>query len=256
MLQLRIAAQLYTVRSMTAVDFPSTVGKLADMGYRHVELAGYGNLLSAKDVKAALDQHGLTCCSSHAAIEQLERNLETVLADAELIGTNILVVPWVAPGRRTSANDWHRFTDTLNHVGKLCRARGFQLAYHHHAFEFDPLDGQTPFEIIWSQTDPELVKAELDVYWLAYAGQDPVSWIHRLSNRAILLHLKDLADTPDRRFAEVGTGVLDFPKILEAARLVGAGWGIVEQDDTYDRPPLESLKMSLDNLKELACSTL
>lgn len=251
MLQPGIAAQLYTVRELTAIDFPGSLGKIAAIGYRYVELAGFGNLQSAADVKSALHLHRLTCCSSHFPIEQFEQHFDTVLADAELIGTRRLVVPWLAPERRTSADDWHRFAGVLNHVGKRCHDRGFQLAYHHHAFEFDQLDAQTPFDIVWSQTDPRFLKAELDVYWLAFAGQDPVDWIKRLSDRVTLIHLKDMSNTPERRFAEVGAGILDFAGILEAARSVGTGWGIVEQDNTYGRPPIESLRISFDNLRQL-----
>jgi len=251
MSQLGIAAQLYTVRHLTQLDFAGTAGRVAAIGYRAVELAGFGNLTSAGAVKNALDSHQLACISSHVPIEDFERDPDAVMRDNELIGNHTLVVPWLEEARRRSGADWHRLADFLNKIGRLCARRGFQLAYHNHAFEFEEFAGQRAFDILWNGTDPQLVKAELDVYWIAFANQDPLAWMRRLSDRLLLLHLKDLADTPDRRFAEVGTGTLDFGKILQAAESTGVRWGIVEQDDTYGQSPIASLKTSFDNLKKL-----
>jgi sugar phosphate isomerase/epimerase len=249
---LGIAAQLYTVRDLAAVDFAGTIGQVAAIGYRAVELAGFGNLVTAREVKTALDTHNLTCISAHIPIEQLESDLDKVMGDNELIGNRMLVVPWLAEDRRQSIDDWHRLAEFLDKTGRLCHRRGFQLAYHNHAFEFDRFAGEErPFEVIWNQTDPQFVKAELDVYWIAFANENPLEWMQRLSNRLALLHLKDLANTPERGFAEVGTGVLDFPAILSAASEIGVPWGIVEQDDTYGRSPMACLATSFGNLEHL-----
>jgi sugar phosphate isomerase/epimerase len=251
MSHLGIAAQLYTVRDLAQLDFAGTAGRVAAIGYRAVELAGFGNLASAGAIKNALDSHQLACISSHVPIEDFERDPDAVMLDNELIGNHTLVLPWLAEERRRSADDWRWLGEFLNKIGRLCTRRGFKLAYHNHAFEFDEFAGQRAFDILWSGTDPQFVKAELDVYWIAFANQDPLSWMRRLSDRLLLLHLKDLADTPDRRFAEVGAGTLDFAKILHAAQSIGVQWGIVEQDDTYGQCPIACLKTSFDNLKKL-----
>jgi sugar phosphate isomerase/epimerase len=248
---LPIAAQLYTVRDLTAVDFPGALGQVAAIGYRNVELAGFGNLATAGEVKRSLDSHGLSCISTHIPLESFEENFDMVLGENEFIGNHTLVVPWLAEDRRKSADDWHRLAAFLDKTGRLCHRRGFQLAYHNHAFEFDRFEGERAIDIIWSETDPQFVKAELDVYWIAFANEDPIAWMHRLSDRLPLLHLKDLAATPDRRFAEVGTGILDFAGILSAAESIGVKWGIVEQDDTYGQSPIECLKTSFENLKRI-----
>ena len=197
--------------------------------------------------------HGLTCCSSHFSIEQYEQNLDKRAVDAEVIGTRLLVVPWLAPERRTSADDWRSFADSLNRIGKLCYDRGFQLAYHHHAFEFDLFDGQTGFEILWSHTDPKLVKAELDVYWLKYAGEDLPDGFAACESRHT--HPPQGHGRCDRS-SLCGSRLRHarLPQILAAARSVGVHWGIVEQDDTYGRPPIESFKMSLDYLEPITPS--
>jgi len=252
MSSMEIAAQLYTVRALTAVDFASTIGQVAAIGYRAVELAGYGNLGSAKEVCQVMADHGLTCCASHVPIEDCERKLDAVLDDIELIGTKNLVIPWLAENRRRSAADWIAVAKSLDRIGAACRRRGVTLAYHHHAFEFEKYDGQTAFDLLWRSCDPVLVKAELDVYWLRYGGADPAATIDRLGGRVILLHLKDMAAAPDRRFAEVGSGILDWPAILAAAGRANIGWGIVEQDDTFETPPLQALRTSWQYLKRLS----
>jgi sugar phosphate isomerase/epimerase len=251
MSHLGIAAQLYTVRNLTAVDFAGTLAQVAAIGYRNVELAGFGNLTSAAEVKRALDSCGLSCISTHNPIESFNDDFDRVLRDNELIGNRTLVVPWLAETLRKSADDWHRFAEFLDETGRRCHQRGFQLAYHNHAFEFDLAEGKRGIDVLWNGTDPQYVKAELDVYWIAFANEDPIAWMRRLSGRLLLLHLKDLAPTPDRRFAEVGAGVLDFAGILQTAESLSVKWGIVEQDDTYGRSPIECLKTSFENLKGL-----
>ena len=109
------------------------------------------------------------------------------------------------------------------------------LAYHHHHFEFQKIDGQYALDVLWQNTDPQFLKAELDTFWIRYAGEDPARYIARLGPRATHLHLKDLLPGPPVRFGEIGCGVLDFPGILRAAGEAGVRWGIVEQDSTYER---------------------
>jgi sugar phosphate isomerase/epimerase len=246
---MEIAAQLYTVRALTDVDFSGTIGQLAGIGYRAVELAGFGNLGSAKEVRQVLADHGVTCCASHVPIEHCEQRLDAILDDVELIGTKNLVIPWLAENRRRSAADWIAFVKTLDRIGGACQQRGVTLAYHHHAFEFEKFDGQAAFDLLWQNCDPALVKAELDVYWLRYGGADPATTIDRLRSRVVLLHLKDMAAGPDRRFAEVGSGILDWPAIFASANRANVAWGIVEQDETFQTPPLQALRMSWEFLK-------
>ena len=104
---------------------------------------------------------------------------------------------------------------------------------------------------LWENSEPHLVKAEVDVYWVKHGGEDPVARINSLGNRVLSLHLKDMAKGEDKKFAAVGTGILDFKAILTAAEKVGVQYGAVEQDNCYDVPPLESIKTSYENLKKL-----
>ena len=271
MVAMPLAVQLYTLRDLTKSDFAAVATELARMGYAGVELAGYGNLQSAAEVRRVLDDHGLRVAGSHAPIEALERDLGRVLDDNAVLGNRNVVCPFLPEDRRRTADDWMKIAATFNRIGGECRARGFEFAYHNHSFEFqkftlcDPIETaaeanpptdsaqleSTGLELLFRHTDPALVRAELDVYWVQHGGQDPIVWIKKLGGRCLLLHLKDMAEGGEKKFAPVGTGVLDFNEILKAARDAGVKWGIVEQDVTYDTPPLAAVRTSFENLRRL-----
>lgn len=248
---LPLACQLYTVRDLTQRDFPGTIRELAAIGYRAVELAGYGNLRTAADVRKVLNDHGMAAVAAHTGLDALERGFNKLLDDAAALGTGTIVLSFLPESRRKDADGWRASAALLNELGWACQTQGIELAYHHHHFEFVRLDGEYALDLLWRLTDPAYLKAELDTFWIRYGGEDPAGYIRKLGPRAPLLHLKDLLRGPPVKFGEVGTGILDFPGILAAAREAGVRWGIVEQDNTYDRPPLESLRISYDNLKRL-----
>ena len=245
------ALQLYTVRNLTAKDFAGTVRKVADIGYKFVELAGYGNLGNAKAARKALDDAGLKACSAHYAIELLERNIEQVVEDAQTLGIDTVVCPFLLENRRKDAKGYEATAKVLESAGGLLHGHGLILCYHNHAFEFQKFGDKSGLDIIFENTAPHLVAAEIDVYWVQYGGADPVALIEKYDQRVRLLHLKDMAPGSDKRFAPVGTGIMKFDAILAAAKKHGVRWGIVEQDQTYGTPPLEAIKTSLENLKKL-----
>jgi len=109
-------------------------------------------------------------------------------------------------------------------------------------------------DILWSNTDPAIVRSELDVYWVQHAAKDPAQYMQRLGRRIVSLHLKDMSEGPDQRFAPVGTGILDFPAILKMAATLGVQNYVVEQDSTYDVPPLDALRISFENLRTLGAT--
>jgi sugar phosphate isomerase/epimerase len=254
MAKLRIACQLYSVRALTHADFPGTIKAVAAIGYRAVELAGFAGLRSAAEVRKVLDDHGMEVVAHHASLESLEQTLPRVLEQAETLGTKSIVLSFLPEPRRKNADGWRSVARALEQIGRDCHACGMQLAYHHHHFEFQRFNGKYGLDILWESSDPRFVKAELDTFWIKYGGEDPVGYINRLGARTPLLHLKDMQPGPERRFGEVGTGTLDFPSILAAAEKAGVQWGIVEQDSTYDRPPLESIRISFENLRRLGAA--
>jgi sugar phosphate isomerase/epimerase len=248
---LTVSAQLYTVRDLAAADFAGTLKRVAEVGYRAVELAGYGNLKTAAQAKKALDDAGLKVSGIHALLEVLESDASKVIDDAETLGTSAIICPWMPESRRKDAAGWKSVAVSFDRIGRACRERGFDFAYHNHSFEFQKFDGKTGLDILFGNTDPRLVKAEIDVYWVKHGGEDPVARINQLGPRVIALHLKDMTADDPSKFAEVGTGTLDFKAILGAALQQGVKWGIIEQDDTYGRPSLDSLRISFENFGKI-----
>jgi sugar phosphate isomerase/epimerase len=247
--QLPIALQLYTVRDEAARDFTGTLRQVAEIGYAGVEFAGTGGL-SAEELRRLLDDLGLRVAGSHTGLDDLERNLSAALDFSQAIGNPYVVCPWLPQERRGSADGYRALGDLLNRVGAACKERGLQLCYHNHDFEFQRFDGQYALDILYAATDPNLVQAELDTYWIKKAGVDPAAYIRQYAGRAPLIHLKDMATDEKGSFAEVGEGTQDWSSIFEASEAGGARWYIVEQD-VCPRPPLESVTISLRNLRAM-----
>ena len=254
MLNLGIGCQLYTLRDLTRFDFAAAVKRVADIGYRAVELAGFGNLRTAAEVRKVLDDQGLRVAASHTAIESLEWDLDRIVDENHTLASPTIVLSFLPEHRRRDLAGWLDSAATLNRIGKACDRQGLELAYHHHHFEFQKFDGQYALDLLWRNTDTGFLKAELDTFWIKYGGEDPSDYLTRLGGRATHLHLKDMQPGPERRFGEVGVGILDFPGILAAAENAGVRWGIVEQDLTYNRSPLESLRISYENLRTLGAA--
>jgi sugar phosphate isomerase/epimerase len=244
-----ISIQLYTVRELLAKDFAGTAKEVAHIGYKTVEMAGYGDLKSAAEAKKALDDAGLRVAGAHAGLALMESDINKVLDDNATLGNKIIICPWLPPERRKG---WKDLAAVLTRIGRACRERGFDFAYHNHSFEYEKTpDGKLALDELFDNADPDLVKAEIDVYWVKHGGEDPVARMNKMGSRVLTLHLKDMASGPDRKFAEVGTGILDFKSILATAAKVGVKYGAVEQDETYGTPPLEAIRTSFQKLREM-----
>lgn len=242
-----IALQLYTVRDQTALDFAGTVRRVAQLGYAGVELAGDGGLTAAQ-MAALLEETGLRLAGNHVPLERMSSSLDEVIAYNQAIGAHYVGVPFLGQEHR-SVVGFRAAAKALNRAGAALQEAGMALYYHNHAFEFEPLDGTTGMEILLSETDPDLVGFECDVYWVQYAGRDPATFIKENAGRFPLVHLKDMVgEGQDRTFAEVGEGRVDFEAVFAASEAQGVAWYIVEQD-VCRRPSLESARISLENLK-------
>src|SRR6266567_3367508 len=186
MSDLHIGLQLYTVRDQTEQDFAATVRRVAAMGYAGVEFAGYGNL-SAQEMSALLAETGLKAASTHVALHALEQDFERELNYCLEIGTSFLIVPWIGEAWR-NANGARRLGERLNEFGRRSLEQGVTLGYHNHDFEFAPASGGTFLDHFLASTDPSLVKLELDTYWAAFAGIDPIALIRQQAERVRLIH--------------------------------------------------------------------
>lgn len=247
MTQIPIAAQMYTVRQAAAQDLRDALRRVAELGYTGVEMAGtFG--LTAAELSQTLIELGLTCVSAHVPLADLRQNLGREIDTYRAAGAKYLICPWLPPEQRGNEADYRALGAELNHMGEVCRANGLQLCYHHHDFELVQFNGKYALDILLEESSPDNLQFEADTYWLKFAGEDPASYLRRWSGRTPLLHLKDMTATQPPTFAEVGTGLLDWPGIFAAAGEVSVQWYIVEQDKCPG-DPFESLRLSMENLR-------
>lgn len=218
-----IGLQLYTLRKPFAGDPLGTLERIRQVGYDAVEFAApLGSDFAG--FAARMRDIGLDCPSAHVGLADMAERPDAVLDMAGTLGCRYLVMPYVLPDQR----DWPAVIAALGVFARRARAEGLRVAYHHHDFEFETTDGVRPFDRLVSETDPDLVDFELDVYWLKKGGEDPEGVIERLTGRVKLVHLKDA--TPDGGMTDVGAGILDFAALMRAADAAGAEHYFVEHD--------------------------
>src|SRR5262249_38949071 len=191
----KIGLQLYTVRNEMAKDFEGSLKKVADLGYREVEFAGYYKR-APKDVRAILDSCGLAAPSAHVPRGEIRSQLEKTIEAAKIIGHRFLICPYLEEKDRKSLDDYKRHAESFNKAGETCRKAGIQFGYHNHDFEFEAKNGKLPYDLLLDETDKNLVKMELDLYWISKAGQDPIAYLNKHKDRFVLFHVKDMDKTP------------------------------------------------------------
>lgn len=252
---------LYTVRDLMAENPKETLQKVADLGYNFIEATGYedGKFygMTPEAFKNYLSELGLTPVSTHMGAVTLE-NADKMIADTKAAGFKYFVIPVPPMGHfkydaathtMSMSEDVEFLTDVLNTLGKKCTAAGLQLLYHNHNFEFKPnANGIVPYDYFLEHTDPEYVNFQMDLYWITKAGVDPLVYFDKYPGRFKIWHVKDM-DT-EGKFAPVGTGTIDFARILGKKDVAGMKYYIVEQDNTFDLDPLEALKISHEGLKK------
>jgi sugar phosphate isomerase/epimerase len=258
-LGLPIGLELYTVRALLKKDFEGTLKRVAAVGYKEVELFSFLGRKPSQ-IKQSLTVLGLSCPSSHYETPELKSGWERHIADAKELGLTYMVCAFLHPRERRSLDDYKSLAELFNKSGEQCKKAGLQLCYHNHNFEFTKFDGVLAFDELLRLTDAELVKIELDCYWMTRAGHDPVHYLGKYPGRFPLLHIKDMKPgqqpTTDltkgsNAFTEVGRGSIDWKRIFEAAPQGGVKHYFVEQD-TCALPALESIKISYEYLKNLS----
>jgi sugar phosphate isomerase/epimerase len=259
-----IGLQLYTVRDAMQTDPAGTLAKVAALGYNSVEGATYTGSekfygMNAADFLKLLKQNGLIMPSSHYRLGEEKTNNELVkgtilhdwdkaVDDAAAAGIKYMVCAYLSDNERGSLDHYKTVANELNKAGERCKKSGIQLCYHNHAFEFDSQDGKLPYDILLNQTDKNLVKMEMDMYWVSKAGKDPVELINQHPGRFPLFHMKDMDKTSEKNFTEVGNGTIDFKRILAHANKAGLKYFFVEQDKTPG-DPFDSIAKSITYIK-------
>ena len=253
-----IGIQPYTVRNELTKDVEGTLRQLAQIGYQSVEVSApfYGK--SAAELRDLLKSLGLISPSGGFGDPKDDDDWARSIENARTLGAKYMIV--TAPRDWTRSLDgWKRAAERFNKLGAQAKKAGVAVVYHNHHFEYKVYDGVVAYDQLLRSTDPQLVHMEIDIFWTTYAGQDPLAYFDRYPGRFPLWHVKDLKPgfppstdpVQGNPFAEVGSGTIDWKRIFRGARQAGLKYYFVEQD-RWDRPPLESARMSCEYLKKLA----
>jgi sugar phosphate isomerase/epimerase len=242
----KIALQLYTVRESLQKDYLGTLKQVADAGYKGVEMAGDFGGMSAKELRAVMNDLGLQVISGHILPNHLSNGLAETVDTYNALGAGYLGLAWMPPEMRDTKSAWQNSIPLIKKAAEQVANGGMTFVYHNHDFEFEKFDGQHGLDLLWSSTDPKQVKSELDVYWVKKAGVDPRAYLESLGGRAPLLHIKDM-NKEDQSWEIIGDGTLDFENILKTGDALGVDWYIVEQDKC-PKGELVSIRRSHSNL--------
>lgn len=243
-----IGLQLYTVREALTKDFDGTLRRVAEIGYDGVETAFFGEGVTLEHASRSLKTLGLPVCSAHVELP-LGPQADAALHTADAFGCRRIVWHgWPEDPRYGSLDGIRRLADDYNAANEVAAAHGLQLGLHNHWWEMTPVEGQLPHALLREWLDPRIF-FELDVYWAEVAGQDPIKLIGKLGPRAPLLHIKDGPAVRGQPMTAVGSGSLDIPAIVQAARGT-AEWLVVELDECATGM-LEAVEGSRQFLTEL-----
>jgi len=245
-----IGAQLYTLREYekTMPEIAKTLKKVADIGYKTVQVSGFG-AADSKDVAKAADDAGLQIVSTHTAWSLFLNELDEVIAEHKLWKCSHPAIGGL-PEDYFCQDGIKRFLDELSPIAARLNKEGMDFSYHNHNHELAKYGNKTWLASIYDNSDPSVLKAEIDTYWITAGGGDPADWVKRCAGRIPLLHCKDMMVTKEReqRFSEIGEGNLNWKAILKQAEQGGVEYLLVEQDNCYGRDPFESLAISYKNL--------
>lgn len=243
----KIGLQLYSVKEEAGKDFFGTLEKVAAMGYSNVEFAGFFNT-PADALKSELDKLSLKAVSSHVDRSLLLDDLDSVIEYHKKLGTKYIVLPW---SKTDTLDDVKETAELLNNMAPRIHDAGMELLYHNHYHEFRKIDGKYVMDILMELTEKSGISPQFDVFWIQFSGVDPIDFISKYGTRCRTIHLKDMKTAGDTQNTEIGNGIIDIRKIIQKGLEVGVEYFIVEQE-TFDKAPLESCKISFDNLKAMA----
>jgi sugar phosphate isomerase/epimerase len=246
----RVGLMLYSLRGDCARDFEGTLRAVREVGYEGVELIDlYGH--DPHDVRVLLDELGLAVCGRHASLERIESDLDALAAELRALGSDRLVLAWIAPP--ATAQDADAVVARIASLAKRVRDAGLRLGFHNHDGELRPLDdGRTVLDRLLELDEDELF-FEVDLGWAWFAGVEPAAVVERLAPRVPLVHVKDLAPRAEQRFVPVGDGDVGYGDVLPAIEGLGIDWLLVEQDEVGELG-LDAVRRSFTALTNMVAS--
>jgi sugar phosphate isomerase/epimerase len=249
----KFGLQLWSVRDDLSKDVKGTLKQLAGYGYKQIEgFEGKQGIfwgMTNKELKKYMDELGLTFVSTHCDIN---KDFETKAAQAGEIGMKYLICPSL--GGPKAIDDFKRAAEKFNACGEICKKNGLRFAYHNHGYSFTEIDGQMPQDIMMQGTNKDTVDFEMDIYWVVTAGADPIAWLNKYPGRFKLCHVKDRKKGVDPKehdaSVDLGSGSIDFKKILKAGSTKGLQYYIVEQEHWDNSTPLKSAEADAAYMKK------
>ena len=259
--QYKMGLQLFTVRAPMRTDVDGTLTRIAGLGYEEVETYGFDPAglgyygLPAKEFADRLRARKMTTPSGHydlnqfaaTSVDDLKRYVDRCIEGARVLGQAYITWPLLPEGFRT-IDKVKIIAERLNIAGAQIKKAGLELAYHNHDFEFVDQNGQKGYDIILKETDPALVKLQMDLYWMAHANQSPHEWFKRAPGRFVMWHVKDMHKV-SRDYTELGNGSIDFTRIWPDASLAGLKHYFVEQGGNFTHDPMRSIADSAEYMK-------
>lgn len=247
-----IGIQLYTLRDLIAADFLGTLKKIRKAGYNSVEAAGYGDRkfygYSPPEYKKIVSDLGLLPTSSHSGANI--GNINQAIEDHLAAGMDYIVIPWIPKEKYDTPDSYKKLAAEFNEMGKLCNEAGLKFGYHNHAFEFEKMNGEIPYDILIKNTDPKYVFMQVDLYWMVYGGHQPEEYFTRYPGRFELWHIKDMDNTEKRECTEIGDGIINYAKVFNMKDLSGMKHFFVEQE-AFKIDPIKSIHKSYKFLNSL-----
>lgn len=251
----KIGLQLYTLRDTIGTDPKGVLTKVATFGYKELETYGYadGKIFGMDFTEFCKFCQGLgmKVVSGHYGLDKIKGDTwQKAVEDAKKNDQDYMVVPYIAEPERKTIDDYKKICADLNAAGEVCNKNGIRFGYHNHAFEFDTMDGQIPFDVMLKELDPKKVGIEMDIFWVVNAGHDPIKYFSQYPGRFEQWHVKDMDKNDRNKNADIGTGSIDYQPIFAKAKLSGMKHWYVEQE-TYPGAPIDSVAASAKFLKNL-----
>jgi sugar phosphate isomerase/epimerase len=250
-----VGLQIYTLRDSIFKDPKGVLQKVASFGYEELEAFAYGDGkifgMTYSEFGTFTKGLGMKVTSGHYPLDMARGDKwQQAIDDAKSIGQEYMVVPYINEPERTTIDSYKAICQALNKAGEMCNKSGIRFGYHNHAFEFDTVEGQIPYELMLKELDPKLVGMELDIYWVYRAGKDAVELFDKYPSRFEQWHVKDMDKTDKDKNADVGTGSIDWKAIFAKAKQSGMKHFYVEQE-SYPGEPINSVEASIKNLKKI-----
>ena len=250
-----IGLQLYTLRDIIGKDPKDVLTKVASFGYKELETYGYaeGKIfdMDFTEFNEFVKGLGMSVVSGHYGLDKIKGDTwQKAVEDAKKNGQKYMVVPYIDESERKTLGNYKKICADLNAAGEVCNKNGVRFGYHNHAFEFETVDGQIPFDVMLKELDPKNVGMEMDIFWVVNAGQDPLQYFAKYPGRFEQWHVKDMDKNDRTKNADIGTGSIDYKAIFAQAKLSGMKHWYVEQE-TYPGDPIDSVAASAKFLKTI-----